>query len=59
MRELAQLTEPVWVYLAAVFQFHELSIAELAVRGGIRDREAIESKTLDRRPKNLFCVRRS
>lgn len=46
------MKEPVWIQLAAVFQFHELSIAEFGGSRGIRDRGAIES-ALDR-PKNLF-----
>jgi len=47
------LTEPAWVQLAAVFQFHSHSIAEFGGSPGVRDQGAIES-ALDR-PKNLFA----
>jgi death on curing protein len=47
------LTEPVWIHLQAVFQFHELSIAEFGGSMGIRDRGAIESALA--RPKNLLA----
>jgi death-on-curing protein len=47
------MTEPVWIQLAAVFQFQAESIAEFGGSPGLRDRGAIES-ALDR-PKNLFA----
>jgi len=47
------LTEPVWIHLQAVFQFHDLSIAEFGGSMGIRDRGAIESAL--GRPKNLLA----
>ena len=46
------MTEPVWVTLQAVFQFHAESIAQFGGSPGVRDPGAIES-ALDR-PKNLF-----
>ena len=47
------MTEPVWILLAAVLEFHGHSIAEFGGSLGIRDRGAIES-ALDR-PKNLLA----
>jgi death on curing protein len=47
------LTEPAWIHLRAVFQFHDLSIAEFGGSMGIRDRGAIESAL--GRPKNLLA----
>jgi len=47
------LTVPVWIHLQAVFQFHDLCIAEFGGSMGIRDRGAIESAL--GRPKNLFA----
>jgi death-on-curing protein len=47
------LTEPIWIQLAAVFQFHNQSIAEFGGSPGVRDRGTIES-ALDR-PKNRFA----
>ena len=47
------MTEPVWIHLQAVFQFHDLSIAEFGGSMGIRDRGAIESAL--GRPKNLLA----
>jgi len=46
------LTEPVWIQLAAVLQFHDRSIAEFGGVPGVRDPGAIES-ALDR-PRNLL-----
>lgn len=47
------MTEPVWIQLAAVFQFHAESINLFGGSPGIRDQGAIES-ALDR-PKNKFA----
>jgi death-on-curing protein len=47
------LTEPVWIQLAAVLQFHDQSIADFGGSSGVRDRGAIES-ALDR-PQNLLA----
>ena len=47
------MTEPVWIHLQAVFQFHDLSIAEFGGSMGIRDRGAIDSAL--GRPKNLLA----
>ncbi len=47
------MTEPVWIHLQAVFQFHDLSIAEFGGSMGIRDRGAIESALS--RPRNLLA----
>jgi death-on-curing protein len=47
------LTEPAWIHLRAVFQFHDLSIAEFGGSMGMRDRGAIESAL--GRPKNLLA----
>jgi death-on-curing protein len=47
------LTEPVWIHLQAVFQFHDLSIAQFGGSMGIRDRGAIESAL--GRPKSLLA----
>lgn len=47
------MTEPVWIQLAAVLQFHDQSIADFGGSPGVRDRGAIES-ALDR-PKNLLA----
>jgi death-on-curing protein len=46
------LTEPFWIRLATVLQFHDQSIADFGGLPGVRDRGAIES-ALDR-PKNLL-----
>lgn len=46
------MTEPVWIQLAAVLQFHDQAIAEFGGAPGVRDLGAIES-ALDR-PKNLL-----
>ncbi len=47
------MTEPVWIHLAAVLQFHDQSIAEFGGSPGVRDRGAIESALS--RPKNLLA----
>jgi death-on-curing protein len=47
------LTEPVWIQLAAVLQYHDQSIAEFGGSPGVRDRGGIES-AVDR-PKNLLA----
>jgi death-on-curing protein len=46
------LTEPIWIQLAAVFQFHSLSIAEFGGSLGIRDTGVIESALF--RPRNIL-----
>ena len=46
------MTEPVWVQLAAVLQFHSHSISEFGGSPGVRDPGAIESALA--RPKNRF-----
>ena len=47
------MTEPVWIQLAAVLQFHDQSIADFGGSPGVRDRGAIESAL--NRPKNLLA----
>jgi death on curing protein len=46
------LSEPHWIQLAAVLQFHEHAIAEFGGSYGVRDRGAIESAL--HRPRNLL-----
>jgi len=47
------LTEPAWVRLPAVLQFHRISLMEFGGLEGIRDLGAIESAMA--RPENLFA----
>ena len=47
------MTEPVWIQLAAVLQFHSHSIAEFGGSAGIRDRGAVESAL--GKPHNLLA----
>ena len=46
------MTEPHWIHLSAVLQFHDHSIAEFGGSYGVRDRGAIESAL--HRPRNLL-----
>ena len=47
------MTEPAWVRLPAVLQFHRISLVEFGGLEGIRDLGAIESAMA--RPENLFA----